>query len=607
MEEGYELSPEDIDAILSARPESKQERESELELLKPVIDEGKKLIEDNPVDSKGRYLLSLMMKKVKGEQRKCLIYTGFIETVDYLRELLKKEGYNPLEITGRVSMDDRNRIVKKFFEEETNKVIIGTDAMGESLNLQIASVEINYEVPWSPVSYIQRVGRIWRYGQKNHELFIHNFLPAFKVERRVMEVILEKIRTINREFGDVGLSVFGEELGSIDNLVKKAYSGENIDDHIEDAFKKSVEIGKDVMDVLRKSMELPKVVNVEELKRNNIIDLDDAFSENDLRRFLDYLKDSGIASGVFPDDDKGKNTYLIKFLDEYVRVERLSLQDPGISKAIMLGLDLSKRFGFKFNHKKKMKGRLAMFETKVDDKTVYEEPILVTPEGVLKYRGIMSLTPSFTGKVSSVNFTPLNDYKSKTGKYWLGLSMTKWDNELRVKQNVLFEEKDDYKKEWLRSDLKAWMLKKPKNVIVDEKKEICTVSFLGALNEEAWRGRYEVEMVGMKVATHYYESKKYTVQDVSSQNRGYDIECRRADAILRVEVKGLKTMVNPLMTWNEYRMAEFYKESFVLFIVKIEEDGYSLYEISNPVLNLDITEFMKPVYKVTGYDAFEVS
>jgi superfamily II DNA/RNA helicase len=33
--------------------------------------------------------------------------------------------------------------------------------MGESLNLQAASVEVNYEVPWSPVAYIQRVGRIW--------------------------------------------------------------------------------------------------------------------------------------------------------------------------------------------------------------------------------------------------------------------------------------------------------------------------------------------------------------------------------------------------------------------------------------------------------------
>lgn len=82
----------------------------------------------------------------------------------------------------------------------------------------------------------------------------------------------------------------------------------------------------------------------------------------------------------------------------------------------------------------------------------------------------MSLTPSFTGKVSSVHFTPLNDYKSKTEEYWLGLSTTRWDDELRVKQNVLFEEKDEYKKEWLRSDLKAWMLKKPKNVTVDEKK-----------------------------------------------------------------------------------------------------------------------------------------
>ena len=605
VNEGYELSQEDIDTILSARPESRQALELELELLKPVIDEGERFIKDNPVDSKGKYLLGLL-EKIKEEGRKCLIYTGFLETVDYLRELLEKEGYNPLEITGRVSMDERNRIVEKFSDDEINRVIIGTDAMGESLNLQAASVEVNYEVPWSPVSYIQRVGRIWRFGQKSHELFIHNFLPAFKVERRVMEVILEKIKIINEEFGEVGLSVFGEKLGSIDKLVKKAYSGEDVDEHVEDAFSKSVEIGKEVMEVLRNSMELPKVVNVEELQRNNIIDLDDAFSEEDLRRFLDYLRDAGVAVGVFPDEENGKSTYHIKLEGEYIRVERLSLEDKGINIAISLGMGMPKRFDFYFNHKKSMEGRLVIFETKVDGNTVYEEPVLVTPEGVLTYRGIMGLSPSFAEKVSNITLMPLDEYKSKTGDSWLVLSNTKWYDELRVKQNALLEENEDYRKEWLKGDLETWMLKKPKDVTVDEKQEICRVNFLGILDEETWRGRHEVEMIGMKAATCYYESRRYLVEDVSTQNRGYDIECRRADGILRVEVKGLKAMVSPLMTFNEHRMAEFYRDSFVLFIVKIEGDRYRMYEIPDPVSNLNITEIVKPVYKVTGYDDFQI-
>ena len=150
------------------------------------------------------------------------------------------------------------------------------------------------------------------------------------------------------------------------------------------------------------------------------------------------------------------------------------------------------------------------------------------------------------------------------------------------------------------------MRKKPKNAAVDEKKEICRVRFLGVLNEEAWRGRYEVEMVGMKAATSYYISRGYLVEDVSAQNRGYDIECRRADGVLRVEVKGLKVMVNPLLTENEHRMAEFYRNSFVLFVVKIKGDGYSMYAIPDPVSNLDITEIARPVYKVTGYNSFKV-
>jgi len=53
-------------------------------------------------------------------------------------------------------------------------------------------------------------------------------------------------------------------------------------------------------------------------------------------------------------------------------------------------------------------------------------------------------------------------------------------------------------------------------------------------------------------------------------------------------------------------MAKFYKESFVLFVVKLEEDEYSMYEIPDPISNVDITEIVKPVYRVTGYDAFKV-
>ena len=48
-----------------------------------------------------------------------------------------------------------------------------------------------------------------------------------------------------------------------------------------------------------------------------------------------------------------------------------------------------------------MIGRVIIFEIKVDNNTVSEEPVLLTPDGVLTYNGILDLAPDFTDKVSS--------------------------------------------------------------------------------------------------------------------------------------------------------------------------------------------------------------
>jgi hypothetical protein len=111
----------------------------------------------------------------------------------------------------------------------------------------------------------------------------------------------------------------------------------------------------------------------------------------------------------------------------------------------------------------------------------------------------------------------------------------------------------------------------------------------------------------MQAAIKYYSLQGYVVEDVSQQNRGYDILCKRIDGILRVEVKGLQYSPHPVMTQNEYRMAEFYQDNFILFILKVNEHNHRMYIVHNPLAHLDITLIDKPAYRVTGYDTFETA
>ena len=53
--------------------------------------------------------------------------------------------------------------VTEEFRTKTD-VFVSTDAGGEGLNLQFASVVINYDMPWNPMRIEQRCGRVDRIG-----------------------------------------------------------------------------------------------------------------------------------------------------------------------------------------------------------------------------------------------------------------------------------------------------------------------------------------------------------------------------------------------------------------------------------------------------------
>jgi len=50
--------------------------------------------------------------------------------------------------------------------------------------------------------------------------------------------------------------------------------------------------------------------------------------------------------------------------------------------------------------------------------------------------------------------------------------------------------------------------------------------------------RHQVELAAMKIVETWYQRRGWTTKDVSSQNKGWDIEARRGSSFLRIEVKG---------------------------------------------------------------------
>ena len=83
------------------------------------------------------------------------------------------------------------------------RVILGTEAASEGLNLQQLGTLINLDLPWNPSRLEQRKGRIQRIGQLRDVVDIYNMRYADSVEDRVHDILSERLEAISTLFGQL--------------------------------------------------------------------------------------------------------------------------------------------------------------------------------------------------------------------------------------------------------------------------------------------------------------------------------------------------------------------------------------------------------------------
>lgn len=152
-------------------------------------------------DAKAESLLELIYKLQQEEgdtALKVLVFTEFVATQAMLADYLESRGFTVATLNGGMDMEARTRTLRTFAQDA--RVLISTDAGGEGLNLQFCHVIINFDMPWNPMRVEQRIGRVDRIGQK-HVVRALNFVLEDTVERRVRQVLEEKLAVIAAEFG----------------------------------------------------------------------------------------------------------------------------------------------------------------------------------------------------------------------------------------------------------------------------------------------------------------------------------------------------------------------------------------------------------------------
>jgi superfamily II DNA or RNA helicase/predicted nucleic acid-binding Zn finger protein len=133
----------------------------------------------------------IMTDVVKGEERKVVVFSEFERMTHLAGEELRKLGIGFVSLHGGVPSRKRGALIEKFRSDPACKVFLSTDAGGVGLNLQAASVVVNFEPPWNPARLEQRIGRVHRMGQSRPVHVIH-MLTSKSIEERVWETLALK-------------------------------------------------------------------------------------------------------------------------------------------------------------------------------------------------------------------------------------------------------------------------------------------------------------------------------------------------------------------------------------------------------------------------------
>lgn len=100
-------------------------------------------------------------------------------------EVLRELELDYVMLTGKVPVKKRGQLIDEFEANDACRIFSSTESGGSGLNLQMADVVINFELPWNPAKKNQRIGRIDRLGQKSTKLTVVNLIAVNTIETKI--------------------------------------------------------------------------------------------------------------------------------------------------------------------------------------------------------------------------------------------------------------------------------------------------------------------------------------------------------------------------------------------------------------------------------------
>ncbi len=136
-------------------------------------------------------LKKILKELLEDPANKIIIFSEWTKMLDLIREYLDQNLIGYALHTGQVKQNKRREEINRFKKDPDCRLFLSSDAGATGLNLQVANVVINMDLPWNPAKLEQRIARAWR-KQQTRQVNVINLVCESSIEHRMMSVLKQK-------------------------------------------------------------------------------------------------------------------------------------------------------------------------------------------------------------------------------------------------------------------------------------------------------------------------------------------------------------------------------------------------------------------------------
>lgn len=139
-------------------------------------------------DTKIDELMHMVEDMIENDDDKMVVFSQWERMTRLVCQELEKRGIMYANLNGSVPSEKRKQLMDDFTSNPDCRIFVSTDAGSTGLNLQVASVLVNLDLPWNPAVLEQRIARIYRIGQtKSVQVF--NMVAERTIEERMLSTL----------------------------------------------------------------------------------------------------------------------------------------------------------------------------------------------------------------------------------------------------------------------------------------------------------------------------------------------------------------------------------------------------------------------------------